>query len=221
MAPSPISEDSPNVAQDPQPEGAASLAAAAAPPASPLGELPVEQPSVLPPSKVTGEFNVLCYTLLSLFVVSFAVWAIFAWIDYGKRYAPQADGWYVGGTRSIEITLVREDMQNLDCASDLVLEGLHCGYAANQLPFEPNPTPDSARLRPYNTADNVLFLGAGLWSSPGLRGPLPTDRFTVTCNYRMVSAIKSVALRWAAAGAFSPVKSAVPAGLLTDCVIPQ
>jgi hypothetical protein len=221
MASTPTSENSPSGAPSPQPEVATSAAAAAPPAAPALGEQPVASPSVLPPSKVTGEFNVLCYTLLSLFIVSFAVWAIYAWIGYGKRYAPNADGWYVGGTRSIEITLVRDDMQNLDCASDLVLEGLHCAYGANQQPFASNATPDAARLRPYNTAENVLFLGAGLWSSPGLAGPLPTDRFTVTCNYRMVSAIKSVALRWSAAGTFSPVKSSVPAGLLSDCVIPQ
>jgi len=179
------------------------------------------QPQAALTPRAPGEFNVLCYTLLSLFIVSFAVWAIFAWIDYGKRYAPLADGWYVGGTRSIEITLVRDDMQNLDCASDLVLDGLHCAYAANQQPFEPSATPEPVRLRPYNTADNVLFLGAGLWSSPGPAGPLPSERFTVTCNFRMVSAIKSVALRWSAAGEFAPVKSAVPAGLLSDCVIPR
>jgi len=65
---------------------------------------------------VTGEFNVLCYTFLCLFMVSFIVWAIYSWTGYGQRYAPHADGWYKGGTRSIEVTLVREDMQNLACA---------------------------------------------------------------------------------------------------------
>ena len=173
------------------------------------------------PSKVAGEFNVLCYTLLSLFIVSFGVWVIFSWIGYGKRYAPNADGWYAGGTRSIEITLVRDDMNNLDCASDVTLGGLHCGYRANQQAFESSATPDSVRLRPYNTAEGVLFLGAGLWSSPGLPGTLPAERFTVTCNFHMLGAIKSVELRWAAGGTFSPLKSSVPAGLLSDCVIPR
>jgi len=170
---------------------------------------------------VTGEFNVLCYTLLSLFVICFGVWAIFAWMDYGKRYAPLADGWYAGGTRSIEITLVREDTNNLDCASDVVVEGLHCAYRADQQPFEPGGTNELVRLRPYNTVDQVVFLGAGLWSSPGLSGPLPSERFTVTCNFRMVSTIKSVAMRWAAGGAFTPGKNALPVGVLSDCVIPR
>jgi hypothetical protein len=221
MAPLSVPDTSPDAANSCEPKSSKSSSAVAAIPAPPLGERLSAQPDVLPPSKVTGEFNVLCYTLLSLFIVSFGVWVIFAWMDYGKRYAPLADGWYAGGTRSIEITLVREDSQSLDCASDLALEGVHCAYRANQQPFDPNGTQDSVRLRPYNTADQVLFLGAGLWSSPGLSGDLPTDRFTVTCNYHMVGTIKSVSLRWAVGGAFAPVKNAVPVGVLSDCVIPQ
>ncbi len=175
----------------------------------------------LPPCRATYEFNVLCYTLLSLFIICFGVWVIFAWTDYGKRYAPLADGWYAGGTRSIEITLVREDRQNLDCASDVVIEGLHCAYRADLQPFEPGGTEESVRLRPYSTVDQVTFLGAGLWISPGLAGPLPRERFTVTCNYHMLSTLKSVTMRWAAGGAFTPGKSAVPVGVLSGCVIPQ
>lgn len=185
-------------------------------PASPSGS---PSPSASPSPKAVGEFNVLCYTLLALFAITFSVWAIYAWIDYGTRYAPLADGWYAGGTRTVEITLVREDVNNLDCASDATLGDLHCAYRANQQPFD--PAPDTVRLRPYNTADNVLFLAAGLWSSPGLAGQLPAERFTVTCNYRMVSTIKSIALRWSQSGTFAGVKNAVPAGLLSDCVIPR
>jgi len=201
-----------------QPEDAASPAEGSA--REVQREPRIEQPDVLPPSKVTGEFNVLCYTLLSLFAVTFGVWLIFAWTNYGQRYAPLAEGWFAGGTRSIEITLVREDATRLDCASDVALEGVRCGYRANGQPFEANGVVDSARLRPYNTADHVLFLGAGLWSSPGLAGQLPTERFSVVCNFRMVGTIKSVSLRWAAEGAFDPVKSPVPAGVLSNCVIP-
>lgn len=163
----------------------------------------------------------LCYTLLSLFLIAFGVWAIFAWIDYGKRYAPAGDGWYAGGTRTVEITLVREDKTNLDCASNVVLEGLHCAYQADERPFAPAGTLEPVRLRPYNTVDNVLFLGAGLWSSPGLPDTLPAERFTVTCNFRMVSTLKSVATRWSAGSTFSPSKNAIPAGVLSDCVIPR
>ena len=198
-----------------------SSAAPAPVPAAPPSPEPVPQPDVLPPSKVTGEFNVLCYTLLSLFIVSFGVWMIYAWTGYGSRYAPHADGWYKGGTRSIEVTLVREDVQNLACAADAVFEGLHCGFRLNQQPFDAQGTEDRLLLRPYYTSDQTLFLGAGLWSSLGLTGALPKERFSVTCNYRMVGSLKSASLRWQPTGAFAPLKDAAPVGLLTECVIPQ
>jgi hypothetical protein len=190
-------------------------------PAAPPSPEPVFQPDVLPPSKVTGEFNVLCYTLLCLFMVTFAIWAIFTWTGYGQRYAPHADGWYKGGTRSIEVTLVREDAQNLACASDVVFDGMHCGFRSNQQPFDAQGTDDRLLLRPYYTVEQVLFLGAGLWSSLGLAGQLPKERFSVVCNYRMVGSLKSASLRWQPTGQFGPAKDAVPVGLLTECVIPQ
>ncbi len=216
-------EPGPAPGAEPSPElqAASPPAAAVAPSEPPAPERPPAQPDVLPAPRATGEFNVLCYTLLSLFLVSFGVWVIFAWTDYGKRYPPAGEGWYAGGTRSIEITLVREDMENLDCASDVVLEGLRCGYRADQQPFEMGGTPEAIRLRPYNTVDNVPFLGAGLWSSPGLPSVLPSERFTVMCNYRMVTALKSVATRWAKSGTFAPARNALPAGQLSDCVIPR
>jgi hypothetical protein len=37
----------------------------------------------------------------------------------------------------------------------------------------------------------------------------------------MVGAIKSVSLRWTTNGVFEPAKAAVPAGVISDCVIPQ
>ncbi|HEX7500112.1 MAG TPA: hypothetical protein VF524_07365 [Polyangia bacterium] len=179
------------------------------------------KPDVLPPPKVTGEFNVLCYTLLSLFIVSFAAWLTYAWTGYGKRYPSHAEGWYKGGVRSIEITVVAEDARNLSCASDVEVDGLQCAFRANQQPFDGNGSDDRVTLRPYNTVDSVLFLGAGLWSSPALAAPLPHGRFTVVCNYHMVSAVKSVSLRWSATGSFDAVKDALPVGSLTDCVIPR
>jgi len=173
------------------------------------------------PSKVRGEFNVLCYALLSLFIVSFGAWLIYAWSDYSKHYAPNAEGWYVGGTHSVEVTLVPEDVRNLGCASDVMVAGMHCAHRANQQPFELTATEDRLLLRPYNTVAHVLFLGAGLWSSARLAGLQPKERFTVVCNFHMAASIKSAALRWEPDGSFDPVKEAVPAGLLTDCVMPQ
>jgi hypothetical protein len=198
------------------PTGAAPAPAAEAAPARPPAK-----PDVLPPPKATREFVVLCYTLLSFFLVTFVVWVGFAWSNYSARYSTQAEGWVKGGVRFIELTLVKEDAQNLSCASDVEVEGLHCGYRTNHQPWDPHANDDSVTLRPYNTVDNVLFLGAGLWSSPALAGPLPADRFTVVCNYHMVSALKSVATRWSPNGQFDLAKGSVPAGRLTDCLIPR
>jgi len=167
---------------------------------------------------------VLCYTLLGLFVVSFGVWLIFAWSGYARRYATNAEGWSMGATRSIELTVTREDFDNLGCASDVVLEGLHCQHRANQQPFgsegSPGGTTDGQILRPYVTVDRVVFLGAGLWSALGPVAALPPGRFSAVCNFHMAAAIKSVSLRWSPRGPFEPAANSVPAGTLTDCRVP-
>jgi hypothetical protein len=162
---------------------------------------------------------VLCCTLLSLFIIGFGVWLIFAWSGYSERYSQMTDGWHKGGTYSIELTVIREDVNNLACASDLVVDGLRCGHRANGQPVQPAPE-DRVLLRPYNTVDSVLLLGAGLWSAPGMRGPLPTARFTVVCEFHMLGVIKSVKTRWSPAGAFLPTSRSLPVGTLSGCVIP-
>jgi hypothetical protein len=179
------------------------------------------KPDLLPRSRATDEFNVLCYTLLSLFVIGFTVWLIFAWTGYATKYATHADGWYKGGVCSSEISLVREDRENLACASDVVVDGLHCPYRSSGEPFDEASSDDRNTLRPYHTVDGILFLGAGVWSSPALAGPLPDKRFSVVCVYRMLGAVKSVTLRWSAAGPFNRPKNTLPVGRLSDCMIPQ
>jgi hypothetical protein len=170
---------------------------------------------------VPNEVDVPLRALVALLVIGFGVWVIFSWTKYDKTAAQTEQGWHKGTKQIIELTLVREDHDRLSCASNLTLEGgLNCGYDAA---FQPRvPTPDEAHiLRPYCNTKNEVLLGAGLWDSPGLRGPLPTERFTVACNYDIVGVIKSVSTRWEPNGKFDPTKQALPAGTLTDCVIPQ
>ena len=71
MDSSPVPETPSVVGEIPQSHVADSPTPPEAPPAPKPSEPPAPPPDVLPPSKVTGEFNVLCYTLLSLFVVTF------------------------------------------------------------------------------------------------------------------------------------------------------
>ena len=184
---------------------------------APQGVSPPQDVNLPPATSVGREFMVLCYTLLSLFIIGFSVWLVFAWVGYGERYAQVTDRWHKGGTYSIEITIVREDENNLGCASDLALEGLQCAHRANRRPVQPPPD-DRVLLRPYNTVDSVLFLGAGLWSSPGMRKPLPTVRFTVVCDFHMLGAVKSVATRWKPGGPFLPATKSFPFGTLSGCV---
>ena len=168
-----------------------------------------------------GELSVHLHAVWGLFGIGFGLWLLLTVTGYGKRYENYKDGWAMGATSSIEITLVREDREKLACASDAVINGLHCAYRADGKEVEPKPADDNLVLCPYYTQDKVLLLASGLWSSPGMRGPLPEKRFTVVCDYHVVSAIQSVTLRWNPDEAFGPAKQSPPVGTLSGCVIPQ
>jgi len=127
--------------------------------------------------------------------------------------------WHKGSRQLIEVTLVREDANKLSCASNFSVEGLNCGYLANSQPRVPPPPDDAHLLRPYCNVKNDVLLAAGLWDSPGLRAPLPNERFTVMCNYDIVGVLKSVSLRWSPNDKFEPAKQGLPVGILKDCVI--
>jgi hypothetical protein len=160
-------------------------------------------------------------SVFSFFLIGLGVYLIFAFSSYREEYAQATDTWRLGGTRMVELTLVKEDLQNLSCASDQIRDGLHCGYhgdlSADGLASAKSPQV----LQPYNTARNELLLGAGLWSSPAMKDGLPADRFTVICNYHVVGVMKAVSLRWSPTGTFSPVTQSVTVGTLTECVLPR
>lgn len=152
-----------------------------------------------------------------LICIGFSVWVVFAWTHYGERYAMALDGWRIGGTHLVEISIVEEDRDRLACASNASFGPVRCGYdratANARVPLE-------HRLSPFNTIKNQLFLGAGLWAQPVLRGNLPQGRFTVVCNFHVLGAMRA-SLRWQESGAFDPGKESVAAGTLTDCEIPR
>jgi hypothetical protein len=176
------------------------------------------QPDARPPFQ---RCNVLILSFLSFVLIVFGVWVISAGRRYREEYAQTMEGWRVGSTRAVEITLVKDDKRNLSCASDQVIAGLQCGYRGES--HEAGPlSPDSPQiLRPYNTVGNDLFLGAGLWNSPDLKEPLPERRFTVVCNYHIEGVVKSAMIRFTPAASFGPVGRTVTVGTLTDCMIPR
>jgi len=190
-----------------------------------------EQPDAPPccePSPVQADVparpahcNVLILSFLSLFLIGFGVWVFSAGKRYREEYAQSMEGWRVGSTRTVEITLVKEDRRNLSCASDQVIGGLQCGYRGESHGAGPL-SPDSPQiLQPYNTVGNELFLGAGLWNSPDLKEPLPQGRFTVVCNYHITGVIKSASIRFDLAAPFGPIGRTVTVGTLTDCMLPR
>ncbi len=194
--------------------------AALDPSASGSPEIPEDAPR--PP----GAFDALIHPMLALFVVGFGVWLVFAWTRYGKDVAQAGPGWRLGGTHLVDLSLTREDIDARACASDVVIDGLHCGSPADrgQGPTDGAPSPDqnpNLILRPYVTVRGETFLGAGLWNAPDLTQPLPDRTFHVVCNLHIVGVARSVAMRWKANARFAAAKSTLAVGSLTDCLIPR
>jgi hypothetical protein len=187
---------------------------AVAPPAQEVAAPEVEKP-VDPPK------NLLLYTLSGFLSIGVALWLILAWAGYKEKYSQQTEGWHLGSTKMLEITLIRDDKKTLACASDKSFAGVHCGYKANGQPWGTTQETDPHVLQPFNTVKNELFLAAGLWQAPILHEPLPAERFTVVCNYRVLGVLRAVSLRWSLTGNFGPVDQSVAVGTLSDCTIPQ
>jgi hypothetical protein len=164
---------------------------------------------------------VLVYTLVSIMTIAFVLWVIFSWSGYADKYSQVTEGWHLGSTKMIEITLVREDKEGLACASNVNFEGNRCLFGDNGRDLGASAPDELHTLRPYNTVRNELFVGAGLWNSPGLPAQLPKERFSVVCNYHVLGVAKNMALRWGTKANFDPLKNSVAVGTLTDCVIPQ
>ena len=192
-------------------------------PASPKSSKPkaTKKTAAARPGEPPSEFAVLRMTLFSLFTISIIVGLAYAWTGYSNRYAQVTEGWHLGQTKLIEITVVREDKDRLACSSDVMIEDIHCGYHMNGKPYEQHTQDDSHVISPFNTVKNELFLGAGLWTSLAERGPVPNERFTAACNYKIQGVLKSVGLRWQATASFDPVKQSVTVGTLSNCVIPK
>jgi hypothetical protein len=169
-----------------------------------------------------GEFDLLIRVTLALFVIGFGVWLLLAGHAYRRDYSGTGVAWHRGARNFVEITLVREDRSNLACASDTIRQGLRCGFSANLQPAPPSigSLDDRNVLRPYNTVNGELFLGAGLWDSLPPHASLPPGRFTVTCDFEIVGPLRSVALRWSAEGSFDASTKSLAVGTLRDCAIP-
>jgi hypothetical protein len=165
--------------------------------------------------------NPLLVSFLSFLVIGFVVWLVSGGKRYREEYAEATQDWRVGSTRSLELTVVKEDKTRLACAWDQVIAGLHCGYRRDGHRFDASSPEGPRVLQPFNTVRNELLLGAGLWSSADLKGPLPEKRFTVLCHYHIEGIVKSAAIRFQPRRPFVHLGKTVTFGTLTDCTIPR
>jgi hypothetical protein len=168
-----------------------------------------------------GRCNVLLLSFLSLVLIAFGLWVVSAGKLYREEYSQDMEGWRIGSSREVDITLVKEDDRNLACASDRVIGGLRCGYRLNLQAAGAVSPADPQMLQPYNTVGSQLLLGAGLWTSPGMKQPLPAGRFTVTCTYNIRGMVRAAAIRFAPTAPFDRVGRTVPVGALSDCTLPR
>jgi len=180
-----------------------------------------------PPGVVDGprpsRCNALLLSFLSFCLIVFGVWVVSAGKRYREEYAQGqgTEGWSVGSTQSVQLTLVREDKNNLACASDQVVAGLRCAYRSDRSAAGASGPDDPQILQPYNTVGSELLLGAGLWLASDLKKPLPATRFTVMCNYHIQGVAKSAAIRFDPAAPFVAAGKSLTAGTLSDCTLPQ
>ncbi|MBN1606034.1 MAG: hypothetical protein JW940_05345 [Polyangiaceae bacterium] len=149
--------------------------------------------------------------------VCFVVWVFSAGKRYREEYSQATEGWRVGTSRSVEVTLVQGDKHDLACDSDQDYWGLRCSGQRDL----GETGPDAQTLQPFNTVGHQLFLGAGLWSSLGPDKPLPTGRFSVVCNYNIKGVVKSARIRFSPTARFTRLGTSVTAGTLTDCMVPR
>jgi len=164
--------------------------------------------------------NALVLSLLSFCLILFGLWLVSAGKRYREEYADSAQGWRIGSTRSVELTLVRTDKGNLSCASDATVAGFHCAFRRDFAAVG-GAADDPQVLQPYNTTSEELLLGAGLWTSAELKGALPATRFTVVCNYHVEGVMRSAGIRFATGAPFTPIGKTVTVGSLTDCTLPR
>lgn len=146
-----------------------------------------------------------------------------AWVM--RKFAPAEDlktdfsKWQLGSETDVRVTLITGDSTRLSCAKADVVEGVHCAFGSDRLPWArtaADPADDNGptRIQPYRTSpDNALILIAGLWTHPDVAMRLhrepPTvipvkrqNRFDVTCRVKFIAKWDTVDLRWDTTGSW-------------------
>jgi hypothetical protein len=111
-----------------------------------------------PEEKDARSSHTLLYTVFGFLCMGVALWLVFAWTGYKDRYSQQTEGWHLGSTKMIEVTLIRDDKKNLACSSDKSFADVHCGYYANTQPWGPGPERMRTPFSPSTRSRTSCFL---------------------------------------------------------------
>jgi len=168
-----------------------------------------------------GRCNEILVSFLAFVLIGFGVWLFLGGKRYRAEYAGSTQGWRVGTTRAVELTLIREDKRNLACASKHVVAGLRCAFDEEQKPVGSLSADRPEVLQPYATTSGDLLLGAGLWTAEDMKHDLPPKRFSVVCDYDIKGVLKSARIRFDHDAAFNPAGRTVTVGTLKNCLVPR
>jgi hypothetical protein len=153
--------------------------------------------------------------VLLFFVIVAGLGAGFAILGREPEQAPRPR-WKVGETVDVDVTLVKEDRQDLACSSADAVAGKHCGFEAANKPWSKGASADATLLRPYATVDHANFAAAGMWDNPTLAADkIPSARFVMKCKFKVEGMIK-LAVRWHENEPWSG-QNEWPAGSVSDC----
>lgn len=144
----------------------------------------------------------------------------FAMLGREEQQAPPTMKWAVGQTVDVEITLVKNDRNELACAAADEIAGRHCAFEAASKPWTKGDVNDDKKLlKPYTTTDRAQFVAAGVWSEPALTADkIPASRFSLKCKLKVEGKLKNMSVRWEQTGNWFPNNEWF-AGSVSDCKV--
>jgi hypothetical protein len=144
----------------------------------------------------------------------------FAMLGREEQQAPPTMKWKVGETTDVEITLVKNDRNELACAAADEIGGKHCAFESNTKPWSKGDLNDDKKLlKPYTTTDRAQFVAAGVWSEPALAADkIPASRFSLKCKFKVEGKLKNMSVRWEQTGQWYPNNEWF-AGAVSDCKV--
>lgn len=118
-----------------------------------------------------------------------------------------------------EVTIVRDDFDNLDCASSTVFDGQRCAFDASEKPVDvPRP------LRPFVSTSGELLVMSGAFEAPDVvdwleRTPRRDPRrVTLRCRGTWLGRAARIDARMRREEAFQPARD-VPVVLAKQCSV--